>query len=107
MSSEGQAWCQDCHDCQSKDQRRDSEHQVGQPVDEVVPPTAPVPGRESEANTDDGVDQLRHDADRQRDTSAVKHPAVDIATLRVRPEPDSEPGGSSAYMRFASMTGSV
>ena len=38
----GQAGSKDRHDGEREDQRRDRQHEVGQAVDEVVPPAAPI-----------------------------------------------------------------
>ena len=75
------------HDRQREDQRRDRQHQVGQAVDEIVPPAAEIAGRQAQRHADDAVDELRDDADRERDARAVHDAGVDVAALRVGAEP--------------------
>jgi hypothetical protein len=64
------------HDGQREDQRGDGEHDIGQAVDEIVPPAAPIAGGQSRARRRCTVlIELRDDADRQRDARAVQHAA--------------------------------
>ena len=68
-------------------QQGDAEHDVGQPGQHRVQPTAEVPGRHADPGGDQPGERRREYPDQQRGTCAVDGAGEHVAALEVVPEP--------------------
>ena len=70
-------------DGDEQEQRRKGERDVGQPHHQGVDPAPVVPRQEPQQHTQGHRDRLGDEADRERESGPVEHPAQDVPALGV------------------------
>lgn len=71
----------------NQDQRRKGHDDVGQPHQKAIDKSTVIPGNGAQTDAKHGIEQYRHNADRERNARPIDQPAKDIAPGRVGAQP--------------------